>query len=108
MSEVTTLAAASTYDKKYYLNPDFNQLPEIIQEEIRIYCVSHVAEVGGIILIAFDEDGNLYIEVTADEQDILYDEIGSHLRVKRMQQEGQELFENLEKYYRIKFLGLQE
>jgi hypothetical protein len=105
---VTTLAAASTYDKKYYLNPEFESLPDIIKEEIRIYSVSHVAEVGGMILIAFDEEGTLYIEVTADEFDILYDEIGSHLRVKRKQKEGQELFEGLEKYYRIKFLGLEE
>ena len=92
MSEVITLAAASTYDKKYFLNPDFNGLPDTIKDEIKVLCVSHVADVGGIIMMAFDEEGNLYLEVTADEEDVLYDEIGSHLRVKRTQINQSELF----------------
>lgn len=106
--EVVTLAAASTYDKKYYLNPKFNGLPEAIKEEIRVICVTHVAEVGGMILLAFDQDGNLYIEVTADEEDILYDEIGSHLRVKRTQVQAAELFYALEQYFRMVILGTED
>lgn len=108
MSEVITLAAASTYDKKYYLNPEFSGLPSAIQDEVKVLCVTHVAEVGGIIMMAFDEEGRLYIEVTADEEDILYDEIGSHLRVKRTQIQEAELFHSLEEYFKMVYLGIYE
>lgn len=108
MSEIITLAAASTYDKKYYLNPEFANLPQTIQDEVKVLCVSHVADVGGIIMMAFDEEGHLYIEVTADEEDILYDEIGSHLRVKRTQIQEAELFHSLEEYFKMVYLGIYE
>ena len=37
--------------------------------------------------------------------DLLYDDIGSVLKIKQMQQEKQELFESLEMYYKVFFLG---
>ena len=60
---------------------------------------------GPIKTVAFDENGNLELNTSADEGDLLYDEIGSVLKIKQMQQEKQELFESLETYYKVFFLG---
>jgi hypothetical protein len=53
--------------------------------------------------LVFDEEGTLEIRTEAYEEDILYDEIGSVLKVKQLQAEQGELFEQLEQYYRVFF-----
>jgi hypothetical protein len=65
----------------------------------------YTEEVSGTIQIVYDEDGSLRIDVDHNDDDFLYDEIGSVLEVKRMQRERQELFEALETYYKVVFLG---
>lgn len=99
------LAAASTYDKKYYFNDDFITLPQQVKNELRTICILHTADVGGTIAITFNELGNVEIQVNADEEDVLYDEIGSHLRVKRIQKEHKELWEALGVYFNLTKLG---
>ena len=49
----------------------------------------------------FDEDGDLVFETAADEGDLLYDEIGSVLKMKQLQNTKQELLESLEMYYKV-------
>lgn len=100
----TILCASSAYEEKYYLNPAFDSLPESIKEELKIMCVLYTAEVGGILTLAFEEDGELYLHVSSDEGDLLYDDIGSVLKIKEIQQEKQELLESLELYYRAFFM----
>ena len=73
------LCAASAYEEKYYLNPDFNSLPVSVQEELQILCVLYTADVGGILTLHFDDYGNLLFHVTARENDLLFDEIGSEI-----------------------------
>ena len=68
------LCAASAYEEKYYLNPDFNSLPVSVQEELQILCVLYTADVGGILTLHFDDYGNLLFHVTARENDLLFDE----------------------------------
>lgn len=99
------LCGASAYEKKYYLNEDFKALPQQIQDELKIMCVLFTEDVGGVLSLEFDENGNLELNTSADEGDLLYDEIGSVLKIKQMQQEKQELFESLETYYKVFFLG---
>ena len=41
----------------------------------------------------------------ADENDYLFDEIGSGLKIRQYQREKRELLEALELYYRVVFLG---
>lgn len=103
--EKIVLAAASTYDKKYYFNDEFNDLPQRIKDELKITCVMHTADVGGIVTISFDEDGTLLLEASADEEDILYDEIGSHLKIKEILKQKRELWESLETYFKVFYLG---
>lgn len=105
MSKNVVLCASSAYEQKYYLNEEFSGLPEAIKEELQIMCVLHTAEVGGILTLEFDEEGNLLLNVTSDEEDLLFDEIGSVLKVKQYQNTKQELLEALELYYRAFFLN---
>lgn len=100
-----TLCASSSYEKKFYLNENFEGLPESIRNELKILCVLFTEDVGGILSLEFDEDGNLELNTSSDEGDLLYDEIGSVLKIKQMQREKQELFEALEMYYKVFFLG---
>ena len=97
--ENRVLCGASYYQQKFYLNPAYEVLPDMVKEELKIMCVLFVQEVSGIIMLEFDEDGNLQIMVTAKEDDIYYDEIGSRLKIQQMQQEKEELFRQLEEYY---------
>ena len=100
-TKTTVLCGANSYEEKYYLNPKFSNLPKQIKDELQIMCVLFTEDVGGILTLEFEEDGSLYLHTAADEGDLLYDEIGSVLKVKQLQQEKRELLEALEMYYRI-------
>ena len=100
-----TLCASNAYQKKYYLNERFNGLPEAIKEELQIMCVLYTEDVGGVLELVYDEDGNLEFRTSYEEQDFFYDEIGSVLKIKQYQNVKRELLEALETYYRIVFLG---
>jgi hypothetical protein len=102
--ENVVLCASSAYEQKYYLNEDFEQLPEQIKDELKIMCVLYTEDVGGILTLEYDNDGNLNLKVTADEGDLLFDEIGSVLKIKQIQQDKEELLESLETYYKVFFL----
>ena len=103
--EETVLCGSSAYTKKYYLNPEFNRIPQSIQDELKIMCVLYTEDIGGALTLKFSEDGELVFETSADEGDLLYDEIGSVLKIKQLQNTKQELLEALEMYYRVFFLG---
>lgn len=100
-----TLCASNAYNKKFYLNDNFKGLPEAIKEELQIMCVLYTEDVGGVLELVFDEDGNLEFRTSYEEGDFFYDEIGSVLKIKQYQNVKRELLEALETYYRIVFLG---
>ena len=99
------LCVSSKYEEKYYLNEDFENLPSTVQRELQIMCVMFTEEIGGILTLEFDQSGNLNFITAANETDLLYDDIGSALVVKRMREERKELLEALENYYKVFFLG---
>ncbi len=105
MDEEFVLCAASAYEQKFYLNPEFDALPESIKEELKIMCVLYTEDVGGILMLVFDEDGNLELKVEHAENDFAFDEIGSVLKIKELQQKKRELFESLELFFRVFYLG---
>ena len=100
-----TLCASNAYNKKFYLNNNFKGLPEAIKEELQIMCVLYTEDVGGVLELVFDEEGNLEFRTSYDEGDFFYDEIGSVLKIKQYQNVKRELLESLETYYGIVFLG---
>lgn len=103
--EKMVLCGANAYDKKYYLNEQFSNLPEQIKQELQIMCVLFTEEVGGILLLEFQKDGTLQLVTEADEGDLLYDDIGSGLKIRQIQLEKRELLESLEMYYKVFVLG---
>ncbi len=100
MFENEILCGASSYDKLFYFNPEFDSLPEEIKEDLRILCVLFTEDVGGILRLEFDEEGSLQLTVESRSDDFLYDEIGSELKIRDMRLDHRDLFEQLETYYR--------
>lgn len=105
MDEEMVLGAASSYEQKYYLNPEFESLPEAVKQELQIMCVLYTADVGGVLLLVFDENGNLELKVEHNEGDFSFDEIGSVLKIKELQNTKEELFKSLEMFYKVFYLG---
>ncbi len=103
--EQIVLCASSAYEKKFYFNEDFSALPDQIKDELKIMCVLYTEEVGGVLTLVFDDDGNLSLNVISEEDDILFDEIGSALKIKQLREQKRDLFEALETYYKVFFLG---
>ena len=99
------LCGANSYEEKYYLNPEFESLPEAVKQELQIMCVLYTADVGGVLLLVFDENGNLELKVEHNEGDFSFDEIGSVLKIKELQDTKEELFKSLEMFYKVFYLG---
>ena len=99
------LCAASSYEQKYYLNPEFESLPEAVKQELQLMCVLYTADVGGVLLLVFDENGNLELKVEHNEGNFSFDEIGSVLKIKELQNTQEELFKSLEMFYKVFYLG---
>ena len=101
------LCGDNSYEEKFYMNPYFDNLPQHIKDELKIMCVLYVHDVGGILTLVFEENGELEFEVTSAEGDPMFDEIGSRLKIKEIQtdEKKQELLTQLQLYYKVFFLG---
>ena len=100
MDEEMVLCAASSYEQKYYLNPEFESLPEAVKQELQIMCVLYTADVGGVLLLVFDENGNLELKVEHNEGDFSFDEIGSVLKIKGVAEHKGRAFQVSEMFYK--------
>ena len=105
MNEEIVLCAANAYEQKFYLNPAFDSLPENVKQELQIMCVLYTEDVGGVLMLVFEEEGNLELKVDHEENDFFFDEIGSVLKIRELQKTKQELFESLELFFRVFYLG---
>lgn len=99
--EEIVICGANAYEEKYFFNPVFDKIPDSIKDELKIICVLFTEEVGGIITLGFDEEGELKIMTQAADEDYLYDEIASGLLVSKIRATRQELFESLNLFYRV-------
>jgi len=98
------LCGANSYNQKYYLNREFDRLPETIKEELQVMCVWFTEDIGGILTLEFEPDGSLVMRTEADESDYYYDEIGAGMKLHQMQVQKRELMESLELFYRLVIL----
>lgn len=99
------LCGSSAYTRKFYLNGDFENLPEQIKNDLKILCVLYTEDVGGTLQLVFTEKGRLIFRTECEENDFMYDEIGSVLKIKQLQNTKRELLEALEMFYKVFFLG---
>jgi hypothetical protein len=99
------LCGSSAYTRKFYLNSDFEHLPAQVKDELKILCVLYTEDVGGTLQLVFDAEGSLTFRTECEENDFMYDEIGSVLKVKQLQQTKKDLLEALEMFYKVFFLG---
>lgn len=99
------LCGSSAYEKKFYINEEFSLLPESIKKELNILCVIYTEEVGGVLTLEFDDSGSLIFHVSAKEEDLLFDEIGSGLKIKEIQKNRKDFLESLEAFYKVFYLG---
>ncbi len=101
MGENVVLCGANSYNRKYYLNPLFSKLPEEIQRELKIMCVTIVAKSGGILTLEFDPDGELQFRVQCAERDYEFDDIASGMEISHARVSHQELLEEIQLYWRV-------
>ena len=97
--ENNVLCGCSAYEQKFYFNQKYGNLPQTVKDELQIMCVLFTEEIGGELILRFDKNGTLILEVSSAEDDFLYDEIGSALKIKQIQNTKAELFGQLEQYY---------
>ncbi len=104
MKDENVLCAANAYKELYYFNKRFGKLPEQVKQELQIAVVAFTTEVSGVVTLFFDDDGTLMINTDHEDSDIMYDEINAGMLVRRLQREKEELFEQLELFYRTLYL----
>lgn len=106
VTDKVVLCGSSSYEKLFYMNPEFDNLPQDVKDQLKIMCVIFTEKVGGRLMLQFDEEGNLEFSVSSNEADGLFDEIGSGLEIKKLQNEQREFLESLELYYKVFFLHM--
>jgi hypothetical protein len=100
------LCGSNGYKKKYYFNEQFANIPESVQEELKVMCVWFTEECGGILTLEFDEKGKLLFKLTTSEYDGYFDEIGADLKIRQIRQERSGFLKSLELYYKTVVLGM--
>ena len=73
-SNEVVLCVSNAYQKKFYLNENFNGLPQSIRDELKIMCVIYTEDIGGVLELVFDEAGNLELRTSCEEGDFCYDD----------------------------------
>ncbi len=106
--EEVVLCGASAYSKKFYLNEQFRGLPAQIKDELKIMCVLFTEDIGGVLQLIYNEEGDLEFRTSCDEGDLLYDEIGSGLKIRQLQREREELLLALQTYYKVIVMGMED
>ncbi|MDA3734245.1 DUF6145 family protein [Niameybacter massiliensis] len=98
--EKQIVISVSPYNHKYYFEPKFNDIPTEIKEELAEAIAAIAEKVNAIISVGFNEDGQIFIDQTADEE-IFVDEIGAALEIKRLQKDKAELLKSLQLWYMV-------
>ena len=96
----TVLAVVSQYADKYYLNEELGQLPEEVKKEVLVLLVMLTEEAGGISVMGFEKDGEVYLASTCEEDDLGYDEISAGLIIREIERDHADLLEQLATWFR--------
>ena len=99
MREDVVLCAANAYHQKYYLNPEYGNLPEDVQKELKLIAVDYVEEIGGVFLMSFNADQKLVLKSMHEEDDLRFDDTTAQKRIGELATRYEALFTKLETYY---------
>ncbi len=94
------LAMVSQYTDKYFWNEELGPLPEEIRKEVLVLLIMITEEAGGITVMGFEEDGEIYLASTCEEGDLGYDEISAGLLIREVEREQKDMLERLSEWYR--------
>jgi hypothetical protein len=109
IEDENVICIANSYIMKYYINKMFDSLPREVKYELKITLVSLAEEVGGVITLMFDDDGQVSFGINHEEEDYLFDDISAGLISKKILSDKKDLFEQIEVYNKaIKLLREQE
>jgi len=98
------LGRASIYNKTYYYNPEFANLPASVLDEVRQICTFYAEKLHCIFALKFRGNGDVYFECLPEEWDESFDEIGAKLDLDKLAREKQEFFLSLKTFYVIMVL----
>lgn len=90
----------NSYEEKYFIGEEFKKLPLLVLDELKQILFELVYKNSGIIILKF-LDGDLIFEVQTESEDFFFDEIGMELDIKKVRTENEELFRNIELFYKI-------
>lgn len=99
------IIATNSYKEKYYFNEELKSIPLQVKNELITISVKLVESCGGIFVIGFYGDGTIYLEITAEETDLNYDEIGAKLEVNNLEKDKEELWDSLKLWYNAYYLN---
>lgn len=99
MREDVVLCAANAYHQKYYLNPEYGNLPEDVQKELKLIAVDYVEEIGGVFLMSFNAEQKLVLKSMHEEDDLRFDDAKAQQKIDELATRYEALFTKLETYY---------
>ena len=95
----TDLIVSSIYTNKYYVSDEFKDLPDEILEMLKNECIIMCQKTKGIFSIGFYEDGSVFLEVSAEEDDPDHDEELARQEVEFFKKEKIKLLSSLRSWY---------
>ena len=93
------IGRASIYNRTYYYNPEFANLPSPILDEVQQICTYYAAKLHCIFALKFRENGDVYFECLPEEWDESFDEIGAKLDLDKLAKDKQDFFISLKAWY---------
>ncbi len=104
--EKKVLCAASFYNHKCFFNDeDYSALPEDVKKEAKIIAATTAEKVKAIVSIGFYEDGNIFVQIRADEKDMDFDDIAAKYEIEKVQKSKKKFFNALTLWYKVTKLG---
>lgn len=97
------LFSASAYTQKYFFNELYKDLPMLVQKDLHEKMVLLNKCVGGVVMIGFYDDGEIFLRVVGADNDFEYDDIFAALNVKEFERTEREFLEQLSQWYTCVF-----
>lgn len=97
--EKVVLAAASFEKEMYYLEKEFEELPQEIKNEIKIICVTLAHKLMCTFIMGFYSNGEVYFETVKNEGFYDFDDIGAELEIKEIQRKKADIIKALSLWY---------